>query len=289
VKQEHQQMEQVRRIDGRWSPWMPALLASLLLVERLLVNLLGSPAMLLRTLAGLGDARTAEPVVAVVALLGLLVEVLVGYVLIVLVLGLLCALPGAMGRLARRVVPLVTPVAVRRVLELLVGGALLAQATLAVPSSTPSGESRGGPRLTATAMATVLGRMPSDGMHLDPSAVPWWRPVGEQEPVEARPTPRRPAVPPPPWLGGGPSTRAPSQLAPTPSHTTPASGHTVVEGDTLWDIAAARLAPADRSAGRIQRYWRQIYRTNRPAVGADPDLIHPGTRLRVPQFLRDRP
>ena len=85
MEQVRQHVRQARPVDRRWPPWIPALLASLLLVERLLVNELGSPAMLLRTLAGLGDART-EPVRAVVALMGLLAEALVGYVLTVLVL-----------------------------------------------------------------------------------------------------------------------------------------------------------------------------------------------------------
>jgi nucleoid-associated protein YgaU len=38
----------------------------------------------------------------------------------------------------------------------------------------------------------------------------------------------------------------------------------------------------------VDRYWRQIYRANRPAIGADPDLIHPGTRLDVPWFRSER-
>jgi nucleoid-associated protein YgaU len=56
----------------------------------------------------------------------------------------------------------------------------------------------------------------------------------------------------------------------------------------LWDIAAARLAPSDRSLSNIDRYWRQVYEANRSVVGADPDLIHPGSRLDVPPFRRDR-
>jgi LysM domain len=295
MEQVRQHVRQARPVDRRWPPWIPALLASLLLVERLLVNELGSPAMLLRTLAGLGDART-EPVRAVVALMGLLAEALIGYVLTVLVLGLLCVLPGAMGGLARRLVSLVTPVAVRRLLDLLVGGALLAQATLAVPSSPPYRASLGGPRLMETTTATILGRLRSDATDVGPSALPSRWPMDERDPVQARPTPRRSAAPPPPWLGGGPSTPAPGHATPAPGHTTPAPGqttptpgHSVARGATLWDIAAARLAPADRSAGRIQRYWRQIYRANQPAIGADPDLIYPGTRLRVPRFLHDRP
>ena len=50
--------------------------------------------------------------------------------------------------------------------------------------------------------------------------------------------------------------------------------HTVVEDDTLWDLA--------------QRYyqdpfeWRVIWNANR-AVVEDPNLIYPGQTLRIPQ------
>jgi nucleoid-associated protein YgaU len=62
----------------------------------------------------------------------------------------------------------------------------------------------------------------------------------------------------------------------------------VAAGDTLWGIAAARLEPAQRSSASVQRYWHEIYRANRPGVGADPDLIRPGMRLVVPRFHPDR-
>jgi nucleoid-associated protein YgaU len=48
----------------------------------------------------------------------------------------------------------------------------------------------------------------------------------------------------------------------------------VVPGDSLWSIAAHHLGRGDR--------WPAIYRLNRAAIGADPDLIQPGTRLRLP-------
>jgi nucleoid-associated protein YgaU len=66
------------------------------------------------------------------------------------------------------------------------------------------------------------------------------------------------------------------------------AGYTVAVGDTLWDIAAAHLAPTGRTGPNVDRYWRQLYRANRPVVGADPDLIHPGTRLDVRPFRRER-
>jgi nucleoid-associated protein YgaU len=56
----------------------------------------------------------------------------------------------------------------------------------------------------------------------------------------------------------------------------------------LWDIAAAHLAPSERSVLNVDRYWREVYRANRRAIGNDPDLIHPGTRLDVPPFRRAR-
>lgn len=56
--------------------------------------------------------------------------------------------------------------------------------------------------------------------------------------------------------------------------------HRVRPGDTLWSIAERRMpgaAPTEIDAG-----WRRIHRANRAVIGADPDLIIPGTTLRLP-------
>ncbi|MEP6815461.1 MAG: hypothetical protein ABI873_07930 [Marmoricola sp.] len=55
----------------------------------------------------------------------------------------------------------------------------------------------------------------------------------------------------------------------------------VRRGDTLWGIAAARL-PAGAGCDDVGRAWRLLYDVNRSRVGSDPDLIMPGTRLRLP-------
>ena len=55
-------------------------------------------------------------------------------------------------------------------------------------------------------------------------------------------------------------------------------------GDSLWRLAAERL-PASRSAADVDRAWRHLYACNRTTVGPDPDLLHPGIRLRVPRHL----
>jgi resuscitation-promoting factor RpfA len=52
-------------------------------------------------------------------------------------------------------------------------------------------------------------------------------------------------------------------------------------GDTLWAIAARRLPP-DASDADVSTAWPRWFRRNRGLIGPDPDLIHPGTHLRVP-------
>ena len=314
-----------RRAD-RWRPArLPLTAAGLVLVERVLMAEVGSPVALLRALGDLGRSW-ADPVASVLALIALLAETLVAYGLVVLVLHSLSTLPGFVGRVAGRLVSLVTPAVVQRLLDLLVGGALLAQATLAAtPGAPPPGHRWSGPHLASTPASSfsgAVGAATPSGLATTSPEEGWRRwPADALEPAGARPTPRRSATPLPPWLGGGPSNTAPGHdkaaatappgrgdeaaatappghgnttgdRAPRQRHEaggTKASRHVVEVGDTLWDIAAARLAPAERTAANVHRYWRQIYRANRSAIGADPGLILPGTRLDVPPFRRGRP
>jgi hypothetical protein len=115
---------------------LPAVAALLVAVERALVGEVGPPAMLLRALPGHGDAW-ADPVVPVLALMALVAETLIGYVLVMLVLRWSCGLPGALGRVAGRTELLLTPAMTRRALDLLGGGTLFAQATLAATGRMP--------------------------------------------------------------------------------------------------------------------------------------------------------
>jgi Tfp pilus assembly protein FimV len=269
----------------RW--WRPGRLAGvavgLMLVEGLLVREVGSPTALTRTLGDLGHPW-ADPVASVLALMALTAEAMVGYLLFVVALRALGAVPGLPGHAARRMVIAVTPAVVRRLVDLLVGGTLLVQVALATPGAPPGHRSSG--RYETVATSSVLSQSNGPEATGDlalPSreAARLHRPADKKEPVEARPPLRRSAAPLPPWLGGGPSTAA-------PGHHAGADGYTVEAGDTLWDIAAAHLVPAERSAATIHRYWQQVYRANRSVVGADPDVIHPGTRLDVTPYRRDR-
>jgi LysM domain len=245
---------------------VPVVAVGLLLMERALVAAVGTPVAQVRALRSLGHGPV-DPVTPLLAALALVTEALVGYVLVLLVLRSLCALPGPVGRLAGRAALVTSPVVVRRLLDLLVGGTLLVQATVATMPEPPSGPLTSAVQMTQTASRTLSGA-------LDRAASRSGPPVTATEPVEARPSPRRSAAPLPPWLGGGPSRPAPA--------------YTVAAGDTLWGIAAARLAPTQRSLASTHHYWHEIYRANRPVVGDDPDLIRPGMRLVVPRFHPDR-
>lgn len=63
---------------------------------------------------------------------------------------------------------------------------------------------------------------------------------------------------------------------------------TVRTGDSLWSIAAERLGP-DAALADIEVAWRELYAANRSAIGADPDLIHPGLDLEPGSNRKARP
>ena len=253
-----------RRLE-RWR-WVrtPALAAGLLLIEDQLLAVMGTPTAQARALRDLGLSPT-DPVTPLLAVLAFLSEVLIGYVVVVLALRTLSLLPGSIGGLTGRAAFLLSPAAVRNLLDLLVGGTLLAQATLTAMPGAAQDHRPDSIHMMTTASASSVGSVGSIG----PTG-----PTTRMGPAETRPPSRRLAAPLPPWLGGGPSK--------------PRVGYTVEPGDTLWDIAATHLAPTLGSPARIQRYWQQIYRANRPTIGAHPDLIRPGTRLDVPSFRSER-
>jgi nucleoid-associated protein YgaU len=52
-------------------------------------------------------------------------------------------------------------------------------------------------------------------------------------------------------------------------------------GDTLWDIARRHLS-APASSADVAAAWPRWYAANRAAIGPDPALLRPGTRLHSP-------
>ncbi|MGZ4459112.1 MAG: LysM peptidoglycan-binding domain-containing protein [Nocardioidaceae bacterium] len=67
--------------------------------------------------------------------------------------------------------------------------------------------------------------------------------------------------------------------------TTSSGSVRVRPGDSLWTIAARRLPDATDAA--VGAAWRAIARANADRIGPDPDLIYPGTLLRLPDSLRE--
>jgi resuscitation-promoting factor RpfA len=325
------------RPGGRQAWSAAAVQAGLGVLELGLVRLAGPPGRQLEVLRQLG-AVDADPLASLLALLALAAEGLAAYLLVVLGLRLLALLPGVLGRLAAGAALRLTPVAVRRGLDLLLGGALLAQATLA---PLPAGAAAAPPpAATAATVAAVAARPPAplppwlSGRPRTPASGPTGPAPPAAEPMaprgapvagptargtapEAGPAARGGTPGTPPAGAGAPRASDPAEsgAAPAPA---PGQGHeqlqpepgggrragggaaggtgstsqdgayTVRPGDTLWGIAAAHLAPAARSAAGVDRYWRRVYRANRAALGPDPDLIHPGTRLVVPAERPDR-
>jgi LysM domain len=98
--------------------------------------------------------------------------------------------------------------------------------------------------------------------------------------------------------GAGLATAARTAISRRPSAGT--SGHAqrsprfvdVRPGDSLWRIAQTLLPPGATN-GEIAREWHRIHQANSDRIGADPDLIHPGTRLTLPSLhpahRKDRP
>ncbi len=106
-------------------------------------------------------------------------------------------------------------------------------------------------------------------------------------PSEAAPAPRPAHAPPPAPAPPAPTPAPDPAPAPAPApEQSPAHEltHTVVAGESLWSIAAEHLPPGVPSA-RVDHAWRALYDANRPRLGDDPDLIRPGTVLRLPRPL----
>ena len=136
-----------------------------------------------------------------------------------------------------------------------------------------------------------------------------WAPTASASaPAEPAPGPdaspgAEPAAPRPDPAAGAPSGETSAAEAPAgdppaaEAPSAPATTHQVSAGESLWSIteellgAGAAGAPTDPSSGgpsaqaRVARAWPILYAANAESIGADPDLILPGTVLSVPEDL----
>lgn len=192
----------------------------------------------------------------------------------------LTLVPGRLGMLASAVASRVTPVLLRRVVIAAAGASILASPAAAFAntgggSPAPSGASaRAVPALPAPALpvSSQVRSLPPISLPTDP------RPT-DSRPTDPRPTDSAPTDP-------GPTD--PAAATPGPARDRPegdqlgTSQVTVRPGNSLWSIAAQRLGPT-RSEARIEAEWPRWYAANRRLIGADPNLLLPGTKLRAPQ------
>jgi resuscitation-promoting factor RpfA len=157
--------------------------------------------------------------------------------------------PGALHRL----VAAVTPRLCRRLVAGLLGGAC-GTAALAVPAGVPAAAAADHARALPAARppAVCAGRPPCLPLPDRPAA---GRPAGTR--AAPRPAARRAPV-------------------------------LVRRGDTLWAIAARHL-PARAGDADVAAAWPAWFAANRDRIGPDPDLIRPGTHLRVPAGARRPP
>ena len=142
-----------------------------------------------------------------------------------------------------------------------------------------------------------------------------WAPTASAPaPAESSPSPAGgaspgadPTAPQPDPAAGAPSGETSAAEAPAgdppaaEAPSAPATTHQVSAGESLWSIteelldAEAAGAPTDPSSGgppaqaRIARAWPVLYAANAESIGADPDLILPGTALSVPEDLMSPP
>ena len=230
-----------------------------------LVSVVGAAALLLTTgptptgaLAALQAGAASDPTAPVVALGTLLAWPLAAWLLTTVALTAGGGLPGLAGGACRALVRHVAPGAWRRSVEVALGltvvvgvvGAPPAAAEPAAPAPTVS--------LDWAAAADPAAAGP--GVDLDWAAA--------AEPAPPAPVPR---------LAAPRSTAQPSR--------TPDAAVVVAPGDSLWAIAeqdlAARTGAAPSDAD-VAQAWPAWWAANRDAVGPDPHVIRPGTRLAPP-------
>jgi hypothetical protein len=190
-------------------------------------------------------------------------------------IGLLAAtairLPGSVGRVAEFVSRMLLPAAVYRVVAGAAGlGVLLA------PVAAGARGASGPPPHTGQVSTSAAPSIPA----------PTW-PSDPPRSIPALPAPGWPTSPPLPRAPAAPTPsaeQAPQPIATNRSHDAAArhgSGIVVQPGDSLWRVVAADLGPR-ATPTRIAAVWPRWYAANRTTIGADPDLIQPGERLRAP-------
>jgi hypothetical protein len=210
-----------------------------------------------------------DPERALLAITGCLGWLLAAWLFLATALALAGSSATAGGRLARRLAGLITPLALRRAVEIAVGAALAAGGPVSPAIAGPS------PATIAGVERVALTPVPDPIIAAAEAPLPDLDRVGSATatPAASGAPPSMPSAshPPQPRASAPPSPRSPERAS-----------HRVAAGDTLWAIAADHL-PHGASPAQITRAWQQWYLVNRVAVGSDPALLFPGELLFEPK------
>lgn len=183
----------------------------------------------------------------------------------------LAALPGTVGAMTRRISDRMTPALLRATVGGVLGLAVAAAPAMTAGAAAAASHPRAG-------LSVPLGAPPAAGG--TGAAV---RPV---VPVLPTATVDRPGgagwSPPPPATPARVTAGRGLHLVTTGGDSrTDDEGVVVRRGDSLWDLAARDLGPG-ADAAEIAAAWPRWYEANRTSIGADPDVIRPGTLLHRP-------
>ncbi len=259
------------RHPTRWA--VAAALATLVPVALATAVWAAAAAVLVRVVAS--DMRAPKtgpraPEDLLTAAAAVLALTLLGWLALGVLLEIAALAPGRIGAVASRTAARITPGATRRMVGFVLGMGL---AAVAAPPALAVGRDPGPASRVAGAQAPV-GIAPGSAGPAGVGRAP--------EPGWA------PAAPAPGWTPTAPVVRPlPStDLLTRPPRTVATDDAVVVHrGDTLWSIAARRLG-AGASDAEIAAEWPRWHAANRHVIGADPDLILPGQRLRAPAARR---
>lgn len=228
-----------------------------------------TPAASVRTLCG--TPSSSDPLAPLLALVALVAWALLGWLLVVAAAALTARAPGLAGRIAGAVVDRIAPATVRRVVEVCLGLTMAAGALGPSPASaSPAGPPAPPPPAASLDWPMAAAALDGDPAAATPSATA--SPAFDWDPAAAAPAPMRlhPAL--------GPRAAAPTSRSATRAPVI------VRRGDSLWAVAADHL-PSNATQTQVAQAWPAWWAANRDAIGADPDLIHPGLRLDPPAHL----
>lgn len=210
-------------------------------------------------------ARPADALLALVAAVGALLAAWLGTGVVV---SALARLPGAVGQAFGLVESRVAPAALRRVVGVLVGAAVVAGAG--------GGTAMAQDRPAAAPSSSVTVGAPEAVNAPDPAFAPSWPVQDPGHPAAVAPDPTFA-----PTTGHAPADLGALRRPTRPETSTDRHEVVVKRGDTLWDIAEAHVHPGATTA-EIAHACHRWYEVNKHVIGDDPDLILVGQQLIAP-------